>query len=170
MEFLKAMGKPMAAAIAKLATSCWRLGYLDRFLEAKTIVLKKPGKATYSDLGAWRPITLFNTVGKVIEWIMAKRLQDVAEEHRLLPETQMGARRGQVSRHSLSLTEQIYTTWESKKHVATLLSLDISGAFDTVHLTRLLDILRKKGVAIQNILNYQELSKFLSISNGLLAV
>ena len=75
MEFLKAMGNPMAVAIAKLATSCWRLGYYpDRFLEAKTIVLKKPGKITYSNLGVWRPIALFNTVGKVIEWIMAKRL------------------------------------------------------------------------------------------------
>ena len=148
MEFLKAMGNPMAAAIAKLATSCWRLGYYpDRFLEAKTIVLKKPGKATYSDPGAWRPIALLNTVGKVIEWIMAKRLQDAAEEHRLLPDTQMGARRGRSVDTALELlTEQIYTTWESKKHVATLLSLDISGAFDTVHPIRLLDILRKKGL------------------------
>ena len=148
MEFLKAMGNPMAAAIAKLATSCWRLGYYpDRFLEAKTIVLKKPGKATYSDPGAWRPIALLNTVGKVIEWIMAKRLQDAAEEHRLLPDTQMGARRGRSVDTALELlTEQIHTTWESKKHVATLLSLDISGAFDTVHPIRLLDILRKKGL------------------------
>jgi hypothetical protein len=43
------------------------------------------------------------------------------------------------------LTEQIHTVWGTGKNVATLLSLDISGAFDTVNSTRLLDILRKKG-------------------------
>ena len=53
IEFLKAIGNPIAAVITKLATSCWRLGYYpDRFLEAKTIVLKKLGKVTYSNLGA----------------------------------------------------------------------------------------------------------------------
>jgi hypothetical protein len=43
------------------------------------------------------------------------------------------------------LTEQVYIVWKSPKHVATLLSLDLSGAFDTVHSVRMLDILRKKG-------------------------
>jgi hypothetical protein len=43
------------------------------------------------------------------------------------------------------LTAQIKTIWGSGKFVASLLSLDISGAFDTVNPIRLLDILREKG-------------------------
>jgi hypothetical protein len=43
------------------------------------------------------------------------------------------------------LTEQIRTIWTSKKHIAILLSIDISGAFDIVNYIRLLEILRKKG-------------------------
>jgi hypothetical protein len=46
------------------------------------------------------------------------------------------------------LTEQIRTVWSSKKHVASVLSLDISGAFDTVNHVRLLDNLREKQVPI----------------------
>jgi hypothetical protein len=42
------------------------------------------------------------------------------------------------------LTKQVQTVWKSPKHVATMLSLDLSGAFNTVHPVRLLDILRKK--------------------------
>jgi hypothetical protein len=42
------------------------------------------------------------------------------------------------------LLEQIHTIWGSKKHVVSVLSLDISGAFDTVNYTQLLDNLRKK--------------------------
>jgi hypothetical protein len=65
---------------------------------------------------------------------MAKRLSDLAERYKLLPDEQMGARPGRSVDTALELlTEQIHTVWESKDHVATLLSLDISGAFDTVH-------------------------------------
>lgn len=42
------------------------------------------------------------------------------------------------------LTEQVQTVWKSPKHVATMLSLDLSGAYDTVHPVQLLDILCKK--------------------------
>jgi retron-type reverse transcriptase len=59
----------------------------------------------------------------------------------------MGARPGRSTETALELlTRQIYAIWRSKRHVATLLSLDISGAFDTVNPIRLLDILRKKGL------------------------
>jgi hypothetical protein len=57
----------------------------------------------------------------------------------------MGARAGRSTEIALELlTRQIHTIWRSKRHVATLLSVDISGAFDIVNPIRLLDILRKK--------------------------
>ena len=85
-EFLKAMGKPLANAVATLATRCWESGYYPaRFRAAQTVVLKKPGKEAYDTAGAWRPIALLNTVGKLIETAMATRLRDLAEKHRLLP-------------------------------------------------------------------------------------
>ena len=58
----------------------------------------------------------------------------------------MGARLGRSTETALELlTVQIKTIWGSGKFVASLLLLDISGAFDTVNTIRLLDILRKKG-------------------------
>jgi hypothetical protein len=146
--FLKAMGPKMADAIALLATACWELGhYPQQFKNARTVALRKPGKPSYSDPGAWRPIALLSTIGKVIETLIAKRLSKVAEENGLLPEAQMGARAGRSTETALELlTRQIHTIWGSKRHVATLLSIDISGAFDRVNPTRLLDILRKKSL------------------------
>jgi hypothetical protein len=59
----------------------------------------------------------------------------------------MGGRRNRSTYSALELlTEQVYTVWNSGKNVASLLSLDISGAFDTVVPLRLLDVLRKKGI------------------------
>jgi hypothetical protein len=146
--FLRAMGPKLAEAVAQLANACWALGHFPaRFKEARTVVLRKPGKPSYSDPGAWRPIALLNTIGKLIESLMAKRLSQAAEEHKLLPDTQMGARPGRSTETALELlTAQVKTVWGSGKFIASLLSLDISGAFDTVNSTRLLDILRKKGL------------------------
>jgi hypothetical protein len=146
-SFLRVMGPKLAEAVAQLVNACWALGhFLARFKEARTVVLRKPRKPSYSEPGAWRPIALLNTIGKLIESLMARRLSMAAEENRLLPDTQMGARPGRSTETALELpTAKVKTIWGSGQFVASLLSLDISGAFDTVNSTRLLDILRNKG-------------------------
>jgi hypothetical protein len=145
-NFLKVMGRPLAEAVAALATAYWNLGhYPAQFKHARTIVIRKPGKESYEEPGAWRPIALLNTIGKLIEAVTAKRIQEAAEQYHLIPDTQMGARTKRSTETALELlTEQVQTVWKSPKHIATILSLDLSGAFDTVHPIRLLDILRKK--------------------------
>ena len=147
-DFLKAMGEPLAVAVAAITMACWKLGhYPKQFKHARTVVIRKPGKAAYDVPGAWRPIALLNTIGKLVEALTANRLRDIAEEYCLLPNTQMGARRGRSTETALELlVEQVRTVWTSKKHVASLLSLDISGAFDIVNPTRLLDTLRRKRI------------------------
>ena len=65
----------------------------------------------------------------------------------LLLKQQMGARQGQSTNLALELlTEQVHTVWNARKYVASLLSLDISGAFDTVVPICLLDVLQKRGL------------------------
>ena len=44
---------------------------------------------------SWRPITLLKTLGKMIEAVIAVRVQDFAESMGLLPEAQMEAQRAQ---------------------------------------------------------------------------
>jgi hypothetical protein len=146
--FLKALGPKVAEAIANLASACWKHShYPQQFKEVRTIVLRKPRKPTYTDPGAWRLIALISTIGKVIEALIARRLSTIVEEYHLLPDIQIGGRKGRSTETAIELlTEQIYTIWTSKKHIATLLSIDISGAFDTINHTRLLDILRRKGL------------------------
>src|ERR1700730_6692925 len=109
-----------------LATACWKIDYyLCLFKRAYTITLQKLGKPTYSDPGAWRPIVLFNTIGKVIETLVAQQLSKAAKEHHLLPDTQMEARPGCSTETALELlTRQINTIWRFKQYIATLLSLD----------------------------------------------
>jgi hypothetical protein len=51
------------------------------------VVLRKLQKPTYDVAKAYRPIALLNTLGKVLEKIVARRVSALAEEHDLLPNT-----------------------------------------------------------------------------------
>ena len=95
--FLKACGTPLHEALAKLADASFRHEHFPRcFRAARTAVIPKPGKTNEqrATAGAWRPVALLSTVGKVLEAIIGQRIANAAEEHRLLPEGQMGNRRG----------------------------------------------------------------------------
>lgn len=82
----------MAAALCSLIEACWNWQHYPQiFKHARTVVLHKPGKETYTQAGSWQPIALLNTLGKVIEGVTACWMQNLAEEHNLLPHSQMGA-------------------------------------------------------------------------------
>lgn len=149
-RFLQAMGEPLTRAMQALITAVIKHSYYPaRFREARTIVLRKPSKPDYSDPGAWRPIALLSTLGKIIETLMARRLSDLAEKEGLLPNSQMGNRTNRSTETALELlVEQIHTIWKASNQVASVLSLDIAGAFDTVNHIRLLDNLRQKRVPL----------------------
>ena len=88
-------------------------------------------------------------MGKLLEIIIARRLSELVETNHLLPDTQMGARKGRSTVTALQLiTEQIHTIWNlpGKPRVATILSMDIAGAFDNASHQRLLHDLRKRRV------------------------
>ncbi len=70
--FLKLLGKPLLEYLQPLLHVCLQLSYHPlHFKHSSTIVLRKPGKGDYSAPAAWRPIALLNTLGKVLEAVVA---------------------------------------------------------------------------------------------------
>ena len=79
------MWKHISSTVVKIFTASINLGhYLQRWKTAMIVVLRKPGKPDYSALGAYRPISLLNTLGKLLEAVIAKRLSYYAETYGLL--------------------------------------------------------------------------------------
>ncbi|KAI0994031.1 hypothetical protein K3495_g14151 [Podosphaera aphanis] len=148
-RLLKQRKRILSKPLAELFNACLSLEYHPKgFKESITVVLRKPQKPKYDTPKAYRPIALLNTMGKLLEKLIANRISKAAEEYNLLPEEQMGAgpKRSTISAIEL-LTEQIHTIWgKDKKQVASILSLDISGAFDNVSHDRLIHNLREKGI------------------------
>ena len=131
----------------KLFNACLQQGYCPKhFKEAITVVLRKPGKDDYTQPKSYRPIALLNTLGKALEAVAANRLTYLADVHHLLPSRHTGGRRLMSTDHAMHLLlQRIHEAWADVK-VASLLLLDVSGAFDNVSRPRLLHNLRKRRV------------------------
>ena len=112
--------------ITHLFTKSIELGYHPyRWKRARIVVLKKPGKPDYSVPGAYRPISLLNTLGKILEAVIARRLSFWAETYKLLPDTQFGGRPGRNTEQALLvLANAVDRAWLRSK-VVTLIAFDL---------------------------------------------
>ena len=86
------------------------MGYFPKaFRTSTTIVLRKPAKPDYTKSKAYRPIALENTLGKILESVIATVLSYITETHELLPKGHYGARPGRSSEDAmLFLSESIH--------------------------------------------------------------
>lgn len=87
------------------------LGYCPSHFRASiTIVMRKPGTPDYTIPKAYRSIALLNTLGKALEFILAKRITYLAEIYQLLFPNLLGAQRANSTKHALHyMTERIYS-------------------------------------------------------------
>ena len=124
-----------------------KLSYFPKlFKQTVTAVLRKPGKPDYTKAKAYRPIALENTLGKVMESIMADVLSYLTEKYELLPPHHYGGRPGRSAEDAMiALSESIYKAWREKK-IYTAIYMDVAGAFNNVHHKRLIHNLRKRRV------------------------
>ena len=84
-EVLKVVALIIIKDLAEVASYYFTSGIILKSLkESITIVLYKEGKKDYSLLGSYRPITLENTLAKVLEKHIANIISKAAEEYRLL--------------------------------------------------------------------------------------
>lgn len=111
-----------------------------------TVILRKPGKPNYTTPKAYRPIALINTTCKLLTAVVADQLTNLLEHHNLLPNTHFGSRPGCSTTDSLHLLENVIkNAWRSHK-VASVLFLDIEGAFPNAVTKRLLHNMRSQRI------------------------
>ena len=114
------------------------------FKHTTTIVLRKPGKPDYTVSKAYRPIALENTLGKVLESVMADTMSYITETHELLPAQHFGGRPGRSTEDAMMiLSESIHKAWKNNK-VFSAVFMDVAGAFNNVHHERLIHNLKTR--------------------------
>ena len=140
--------------IIKLYNACLKMSYQPKkWKEAKLILIPKPGK-NHSSPDGYRPLSLLNTIAKLLDKIITKRLMKYAENATkindptkpLLPDCQAGFRIGRGTNENIfRFSHQIAIN--SQGNFSTVMdSLDAQKAFDkTAHkgiLSSLMDLVK----------------------------
>lgn len=112
---------------------CWKT--------AKGILLPKPNKPDYSIPKAYRVISLLECLGKVVEKVVAERISNYCEQKDIFHKGQFGCRKQRGTQDALSqLVDFTQQAWKQKQ-LAGAIFLDVQGAFDKIHRSRLIQIL-----------------------------
>jgi hypothetical protein len=132
--------------VIQLFQGCLRLGYHPKcFRQAVLAIIQKPKKKDRSSPRSYRPIALLSVLGKGLERLIARQMSWIAVTHKVLASQQFGAL---PLRSAVDLTTCLTHDIEealNKGLTATLLTLDVKGAFDTVLPGRLVNRLREQG-------------------------
>jgi hypothetical protein len=132
--------------ITSLYCQCLKEGRFPKaFKSAKVVMILKPGKRDLSQLKSYRPISLLSTLGKGLERFTARRIAARAINASLLSSCHFGALPGCSAIDLVQVLVHRVEKALSQGRVASLLLLDVKGAFDAVDHQRLLSHLRLQG-------------------------
>lgn len=179
---LKKCANTLAPQLATIYNAVFALDiYHNSWKESITCVLRKPGRPSYQAAKAYRPIALLSTMGKVLSAIVAEDMSQLIEEHNLLPPTHFGGRPNRTTTDALHyLVMKIKQAWR-KGLVASVLFLDVEGAFPNAVTSKIIHNLKKRRMPAQyvsmvaNMLSGRKtrlrfddfLSEFIEINNGI---
>jgi ribonuclease HI len=132
--------------VCQLFQSCLRLGHHPKcFRQAIIAIIQKPNKPDQSSPRSYRPIALLAVLGKGLERLIARNMAWVAVTYKVLANQQFGAL---PLRSAVDLTTCLTHDVEDalyRRQTASLLTLDVKGAFDAVLPGRLVRRLREQG-------------------------
>ena len=145
-DIFKIIKKIITPFLERLYGACLEQSYIpDQFKEARTLVVRKADKESYTIPSSFRPITLLSVMGKMLEALVAHRLRDLNLQFSLLPIAQYGVAGKCTTKAVRMILDPVYGAWR-RGLKATLMRLDIKGAHDGVNRKQLLDILLAKGI------------------------
>lgn len=141
-DLLRAAPDLVADILAEMFTASLRLGFVpSRWKRAWVRLLPKPAKA-HTAAGDFRPISLTSCLGKLLERLVARRLQTWCDAQGLLPREHSGFRFGRDSIEQVVLLQQRVTQAFNGGLCTAVAALDINKAYDSVWHAGLLHLCR----------------------------
>jgi hypothetical protein len=115
------------------------------FKHSSTVITPKPNKKNYSEASAYCPIQLVECISKVLEKVMASRIQYEVAAENIVPTSQFGGRiHSSTMDAGLTFIQDVHNAWNRKEKASALL-FDISGFFNFVNHDSLLDKMKHFG-------------------------
>ena len=125
--------------ITHIFNSCLAVGYYPKqFKHAHIICIHKPGTEKHDPLN-YRPISLLNTLGKIFGKIINRKLLQFMNHHNIIRDSQHGFRSKRGTNSLIAnMYERIAREKDDKKTLITIVTRDISKAFDKIHIESLI--------------------------------
>ncbi|CAA7267767.1 unnamed protein product [Cyclocybe aegerita] len=132
-----------------LANACLRVGHwLCIFKELLLVIVPKPNKPSYAVPKAFRPIILLITFGKLIEKMIANRIQFDAVKHDIFHPNQLGGIRQRSTEDAgLILTHLVRVGWVKGLQTSAL-AFDIAQFFPSINHEMFMAVLHKQGLSL----------------------
>lgn len=125
---------------------CLREGVFPMRWKTARLVLLRKGNKPEGLPSSYRPLCLLDDVGKVLERLLAERLEDHIARTGGLSEKQFGFRKGKSTIGALLALTRMAKSAAQKRELCAAISLDISNAFNTLPWRRVMDALEKRNV------------------------
>jgi hypothetical protein len=149
-RILKILIEKLLSLLTNLFRACVKHDYHSLcFREVNIVILKKSNKSNYTNFKTYKFIALLNTIDKAFEFIIAHKINTLAEIYEMFLATQMKKRRKRIYETTLKLfIEQIHTIWNMNKNkMITLLNMNVANAYDHMSRERLMHNLRKREIS-----------------------
>jgi hypothetical protein len=146
--------------------ACFQMGHHPaQWKEAKVVAIPKPDKLDYSLPKAHRPISLLETMSKLLEKVVAKRMQHDIVAHKLIYTNQFGGHaHSSCLDVGLTLLHDVQSVHRAGLKAGIIL-FDVRGFFDNVNHSRMMAILENSGYAPELVLSRSCLDhKMLNVS------
>ena len=133
--------------IINIADACINLGHWPKYFKiSTTVVIPKPNKISYNNPKAFHPIVLLNTLGKLVEKVIAERLQFIVISNNFIHPSQLSSLKFKSTNNAgIVLTHIIHSGWTKGRTTSTL-AFDISQFFPSLNHRLLVLILEKVGL------------------------
>ena len=129
--------KKIIKQLAEIFTASLATGYFPKaFKQARIIMIPKPNKKT-DQIENFRPISLLEIPGKILEKIIEIDLKYHLENEEILNNNQYGFRKGRGTETALAIFHETVAKHLASKGMISIVLRDVKGAFDKVWHKRL---------------------------------
>ena len=132
--------------VTAIYNQCLKRGcFPKRWKIAKIIPIIKPGKEKSMDPSKYRPISLLNMGGKVLEKLLINRINHHMYKHDLLTDRQFGFTPPKSTTDGAMEAKKFIQPVLEKRGLVIITSLDVKGAFDAAWWPSILQTLKDLG-------------------------
>ena len=136
--------------IINIANTCINLGHwLNYFKCSSTVIIPKLNKLAYDHPKAFHPIVLLNTLEKLIEKVIAERIQFIIAENSFIHLSQLDSLKTKTTSNTgIALTYIVHSCWTKNKSTS-VLAFDIVQFFLSLNHRLLTIILGETGLELK---------------------